>query len=263
MTMTTLQGSWIWYELMTTDPVGAKAFYDAVVGWNIGAASMSPEMDYRMIVRPDGQMTGGVFTLNDEMLSQGAKPGWLGYIGVDDCDAAAKAVEAAGGKVTMPPTDIPMAGRIAMVSDCCGAAYYIMTPTPQPGGGESTTFSQSTLGTCGWNELSAGNQASAIAFYTGLYGWSLPEAMDMGPMGKYQFIEHDGLPIGAIMQKLPQRPAPVWQHYFRVASIAEAKRQAEAAGGKIVQGPHEVPGGEWIVVGIDPQGAEFCLVGGK
>jgi uncharacterized protein len=263
MTMTKLQGGFIWYELMTTDAPGAKAFYDAVVGWNIDAASASPDMEYRMINRPDGGMTGGVFTLNDEMLGQGAKPCWLGYIGVDDCDAAAKAVEAKGGKVVMPPMDVPMAGRIAMVSDCCGAHYYIMTPTPPPGGGESSAFSVDGLGACGWNELSAGNQASAIAYYTGLYGWGLPEPMDMGPMGSYQFIEHDGVPIGAIMQKRAERTAPVWQHYFRVASIAEAAKRAETAGGKIVQGPHEVPGDDWIVIGLDPQGAEFCLVGGR
>lgn len=260
--MTKLQGSWIWYELMTTDPVGAKAFYDKVVGWNIDAQSVSPDMDYRMINRADGGMTGGVFKLNDEMLGQGAKPCWLGYIGVDDCDAAAKALEAKGGKVVMPPMDVAMAGRIAMVSDCCGAHYYIMTPTPPPGGGESTAFSVDGIGACGWNELSAGNQANAIAFYTDLYGWALPEPMDMGPMGSYQFIEHEGVPIGAIMQKRPERPTPVWQHYFRVPSIAAAAKQAEAAGGRIIQGPHEVPGDDWIVIGTDPQGAEFCLVGG-
>lgn len=261
--MTTLQGSFIWYELMTTDAPGAKAFYDAVVGWNIDAQSASPDMEYRMINRPDGGMTGGVFTLNDEMLSHGARPCWLGYIGVDDCDAAAAAVTAAGGSVTMPPMNIPMAGRIAMVADCCGAPYYIMTPTPPPGGGESTAFSVADSGACGWNELSAGNQANAIAYYTSLYGWGLPEPMDMGPMGKYQFIDHDGVTVGAIMQKRAERPLPVWQHYFRVVSIAEAAKQVEAAGGSITQGPHEVPGDDWIVVGVDPQGAEFCLVGGK
>ena len=260
--MTKLQGSFIWYELMTTDPLGAKAFYDAVVGWDIDSASVSPDMDYRMLKRADGQMTGGVFALNEEMLGQGAKPCWLGYIGVDDCDAAAKAIEAAGGKVMMPPMDIPMAGRIAMVSDCCGAAYYIMTPTPPPGGGESTAFSADGLGSCGWNELLAGNQENAIAHYTGLYGWNLPEPMDMGPMGKYQFINHGDVTLGAIMQA-PEGAPRGWYHYFRVASISAANAAIPALGGKVMNGPMEVPGGDWIVQGIDPQGAMFSLVGGK
>jgi uncharacterized protein len=259
-----LQGSWIWYELLTADPQGAKAFYDAVVGWDIDGASAAPDMDYRMIKCADGDMTGGVFPLTEEMLSQGAKPCWLGYIGVDDCDAAAKAVEASGGKILMPPDDVPMAGRIAMVSDCCGAPFYIMTPTPPPGGGESTAFSaDKTLGRCGWNELMAGNAANAVAFYTGLFGWGLPEPIDMGPMGKYQFVEHDGVQVGAIMQKLADMPAPFWSHYFWVPGIEKAAAAITAHGGQVINGPMEVPDGGWIVQGIDPQGAMFSLTGDR
>jgi uncharacterized protein len=262
--MTKTHGGWIWYELMTTDPVGAKAFYDAVIGWDIDAASMSPDMDYRMIKCADGDMTGGVFKLNDEMLGHGAKPSWLGYISVDDCDAAAKAIEEAGGKVLMPAQDVPMAGRVAMVADCCGAPFYIMTPTPPPGGGESTSFSATAnTGRCGWNELMAGNAANATAFYTGLFGWGLPEPMDMGEMGKYQFVDHDGVTVGAIMQKMPEMPMPFWCHYFWVPSIAAATELITANGGHVVNGPMAVPGDDWIVQGIDPQGAMFSLVGGK
>ncbi len=262
--MATLQGSWIWYELLTTDPQGAKSFYEAVVGWDIDGASAVPAMDYRMIKRADGGMTGGVFPLNDEMLDQGAKPCWLGYIGVDDCDATAKAIEAAGGKILMPPDDVPMAGRIAMMADCCGASFYIMTPTPPPGGGESTAFSaDKNMGRCGWNELMAGDAENAVNFYSSIFGWGLPEAMDMGPMGKYQFIEHDGVQIGAIMRKLAEMPVPFWNHYFWVRSIENAAAAIVAHGGHVINGPMEVPDGGWIVQGIDPQGAMFSLTGEK
>ncbi len=261
--MAKMHGSFIWYELMTTDPIGGKAFYDQVVGWDIDAASASPDMDYRMIKRADGDMTGGVFKLNDEMLSQGAKPCWLGYIGVDDCDAAVAAAQAAGGSVKMPAMDVPMAGRIAMLADCCGAPYYVMTPTPPPGGGESTAFSTEIIGSCGWNELNAGNAASAIAYYSTLYGWTLPEPMDMGAMGKYQFIEHDGTVIGAIMPKMPQIPVSLWQHYFWVDDIGRAKAAIETGGGQVLNGPMEVPGEDWILTGMDPQGAMFSLVSKK
>lgn len=261
--MTTLQGSWIWYELMTPDATGAKAFYEQVVGWSI--APGTPESNgYGFVTAPDGGMTGGVLTLNADMLENGAHPCWLGYIGVDDCDAAVAAIEAAGGKVLMPARDVPMAGRIAMVADCCGAPFYVMTPTPPPGGGASTAFSaQRNPGHCGWNELMAGNAANAIAFYTGLFGWTLPDAMDMGPMGQYQFVAHDGVTVGAIMGKMPDMPAPLWNHYFWVPSIASAIGSIEQTGGTVINGPHQVPGDDWIVQGIDPQGAVFSLVGGK
>ncbi|MFM5906947.1 MAG: VOC family protein [Novosphingobium sp.] len=261
--MTRLQGSWIWYELMTPDVEGARAFYEAVVGWTITPGG--PETGgYGFIANADGGMTGGVFALSDEICQQGARPGWLGYIGVDDVDASLIAVQQAGGRVRMPAQDVPMAGRIAMVADCCGAPFYIMTPTPPPGGGESTAFSRyETLGRCSWNELMAGDADRAIAFYTGLFGWGLPDSMDMGEYGTYQFIEHDGVPIGAIMPMMPQVPATAWNHYFRVASIEAAKAAVEAGGGQVINGPMQVPGDDWIIQGMDPQGAMFSLVGGK
>lgn len=261
--MGTLQGSWIWYELMSPDPDGSKAFYDAVVGWNIDAKPTG-EMDYRMIVNPDRGLTGGVFRLTPEMIEHGARPCWVGYIGVDEVDASVAAIEASGGKSVLPAFDIPGTGRIAMVSDPGGAPFYVMTPTPPPGGAESTSFSASrNSGRCGWNELMAGDAARETAFYTDLFGWTLPEPMDMGPMGKYQFIAHDGVTTGAIMPKAPQAPAAMWNHYFWVPSIEVAKARIEAGGGEVSNGPMQVPGDDWIVQGIDPQGAMFSLVGGK
>lgn len=115
-------GGWIWYELMTPDPKGSKAFYDQVVGWNLKPGT--PETnDYGFIICPDGGMTGGVLPITKEMADHGARPGWLGYIHVEDCDKAVAAVEKKGGKCLMPARDVPMAGRIAMVADCCGALY--------------------------------------------------------------------------------------------------------------------------------------------
>lgn len=262
--MARLQGSWIWYELMTSDVGGSKAFYEAVVpGWTMSAGP-SEASGYGFIANADGGMTGGVLTLSSEMIGHGARPCWLGYIGVDDTDASVVAIEAAGGKCLMPARDVPMAGRIAMVADCCGAPFYVMTPTPQPGEGESTAFAaEKRNGRCGWNELMAGNAANAIQFYTGLFGWSLPDAMDMGEMGKYQFIAHDGVTTGAIMQKFAEMPQAMWNHYFWVPSITIAQEAIVAHGGQVINGPMEVPGGDRIVQGIDPQGAVFSLVGGK
>src|SRR5580765_7172282 len=105
-------GSFIWYELMTTDPDGAKAFYDAVVGWNTEPQSQFPN-GYRMIGRSDGKFAGGILPLNDEMQQHGARPTWLGYIYVPDVDASVTAIEAGGGKALMPAFDIPNIGRVA------------------------------------------------------------------------------------------------------------------------------------------------------
>lgn len=259
--MGTLHGSWIWYELMTPDVTGSIAFYEAVVGWTMQPGDAASD-DYGFITAPDGAMVGGLLILTAEMQGHGARPGWLGYIGVDDCDAAIAAIETGGGSVLMPARDVPMAGRLALLADPGGAPFYVMNPAPPPGGGESTAFqSEINCGHCGWNELMAGDAARETAFYAGQFGWSLPEPMDMGAMGTYQFIAHDDVQVGAIMGVMPGLPSPMWNHYFWVPSIAEARVTVETNGGTVTNGPMEVPGGNWIVQGIDPQGAPFSLVG--
>ncbi|HWC56002.1 MAG TPA: hypothetical protein VG434_03425, partial [Sphingomicrobium sp.] len=66
-------GDFIWYELMTPDAEDSKAFYDAVVGWNIGEG-VAEYNGYRMIGTADGSFTGGVLPLTDEMRQHGARP---------------------------------------------------------------------------------------------------------------------------------------------------------------------------------------------
>jgi uncharacterized protein len=85
--------------------------------------------------------------------------------------------------------------------------------------------------------------------------------MPMGPMGDYCFIDHHGVRLGAVMQKQDVNPIASWLFYFGVDSVLAAKRAIEAGGGKVIQEPHQVPGGEHILVATDPQGAHFGAVG--
>ena len=85
----------------------------------------------------------------------------------------------------------------------------------------------------------------------------------MGSHGDYCFFDHAGVRLGAIMQKPPQGSISAWVFYFGVQSAAAAKRAIEKGGGKIVSDLHEVPGGDWIVVAADPQGATFGVLGPK
>lgn len=255
-------GSFIWYELMTPDPAGAKAFYDAVVGWDI-EPEPAGEMDYRMIRRSSGGNAGGVLRLTDEMRGHGARPVWLGYVGVDDVDATVASAEGDGGKALMPPFDIPNVGRVAMVADPTGAPFYVMKPIPPAGEPDPTSdvFSVDRPQHVRWNELSSSDQDGAIAFYTRHFGWAQDGAMDMGGMGQYKFIQQGGTTIGAIMTKPPQRPVSMWTFYVGVDDIDRAAEAVTAGGGQILHGPIEIPGGEFSLSGMDPQGASFGLVG--
>jgi predicted enzyme related to lactoylglutathione lyase len=86
--------------------------------------------------------------------------------------------------------------------------------------------------------------------------------MPMGEHGEYRFFEQNGVVIGAVAGTM-DGGQPHWRYYFRVPSISKAKEAAESNGGKIAVGPMEVPGGDYIVIGTDPQGAEFALVGAQ
>jgi predicted enzyme related to lactoylglutathione lyase len=257
------QGDFIWYELMTPDPDGAKAFYDKVVGWTVGEPMPGP-MDYRMIERSDGGNAGGVLRLTSDMAEHGAKPIWLGYVHVRDVDAAVSATEKAGGQVYMDASDIPGVGRIAMVTDPQGAPFYLMNPTPPADkpDSKSDVFSPTELQRVAWNELNTSDPEAARRFYGEQLGWTSDDFMPMGEMGEYRFWKQNGVQIGAVCGLMGQS-RPKWRYYFRVPSIAKARDAVEQGGGKVTNGPHEVPGGDYVITGIDPQGAEFALVGGK
>ena len=256
-------GAFIWYELMTSDANAAARFYGAVVGWTIAPeADPKADMDYRMIGRDDGGHAGGMLNLSPDMQSHGAYPVWLPYFHVADVDAAIGAMEADGAKVIMPAVDHEV-GRFAMLSDPQGVVFYLMKPIP-PAGMEnmaSDVFAPDTAQHVAWNELASPDLAGAKAFYGKHCHFEFNETMPMGPMGDYCFIDHGGMRVGAIMQRHDDSAPAQWVMYFRVPNVNTAKAAIEAGGGTVTNGPHEVPGGDHVVMALDPQGAKFGVVG--
>jgi predicted enzyme related to lactoylglutathione lyase len=246
---------------MTTDPDAARDFYGKVVGWKIVGEPdpQSEAPDYRHIVREDGGGNGGVLGLDQAMRDGGARPCWMGYLYVEDVDAAVAATVAEGGKSVMPAFDLDV-GRIAMVTDPQGVPIYLMAPIP-PAGKEaesSDVYDRWAVQHVSWNELYTPDVEGAKAFYARHFGFEFNDKMPMGEMGDYWFIDH-----GAMMQKPPHVPMPGWNYYIRVADIDTATEAVKANGGQVFNGPMEVPGGDWIINGMDPQGAPFSLVGAR
>jgi hypothetical protein len=172
--------NFVWYDLMTTDTKAAEAFYSSVVGWRAQDAGMS-DRSYTILHAKETPI-GGLMSLPKEASAAGAAPIWNGYVAVDDVDAVAKRATQAGGTVHRGPEDIPGVGRFALEADPHGASFMLFKGAtdaqPQPP-------APGTPGHIGWHELHAGNGEKAFAFYSGLFGWSKTEAMDMGPMGVY------------------------------------------------------------------------------
>ncbi len=250
-------GDFIWYELMTTDADAAQGFYAPLLGWSF-ADSGTPGMDYRLGSR-DGVEIVGLMPLTKDMTDGGARPLWAGYVAVEDIDAALGKLTELGGTAMMGPNHLEGVGHMAFVADPQGVPFYLM----QPEGPPSVSFArhEPREGHCAWNELTTADPAAADAFYTALFGWKKGDAMDMGEMGLYQVYDQGGYTLGAIMQKPDAMPASLWSFYFRVPDIDEAAGYVKANGGQILNGPMEIPGGDYVFAGLDPQGAMFSLIG--
>jgi len=254
-------GSFIWYELMANDADAAGRFYAAVIGWSVAPAQPGAPIDYRHIGRSDGGSAGGILQLSPEMREGGARTCWLPYLSVTDVDRKVAAIQDDGGRLLMPKMTLDV-GDIALVADPGGVPFYVMRPVPPADNphAASDVFSVSEPQHLRWNELAAPDLAVARAFYAEHFGFAFERSMPMGEMGDYCFIEHGGMTVGAMMQQQPEQPA-LWLPYIGVTSAKAARLAIEEHGGTVLRGPHEVPGGEWIVVALDPQGAVFGVVG--
>lgn len=246
-----LLGSFTWCELLTTDPPAAADFYSKVVGWKAGAWPHDPT--YTTVAGKAGPV-GGMMVLPEDARKAGAPPNWMMYLGTPNVNETAMRVAQLGGRVVKQPDAVPGGGRFAVVRDPYGAVFGIYTPgQPQASKGHPG------VGDFSWFELNTTNVDGAWRFYQTLFGWEKTSAMDMGSMGVYQmFGRGGGVPNGGMMKAPPGAPVG-WVPYAMVEDAKAAARRATGLGAKIVNGPMEVPGGDWIAVGIDPQGAMFAI----
>ena len=253
-----MSGRFIWYELLTSDPGAAATFYGEVLGWK-AIDSGQEGMDYQ-ILNIGGVGVGGLMALPPGALESGMRPGWLGYVSVEDVDERVAEIVAAGGALRMPAMDLPGVGRFALVADPQGASLYVMTPN---GDGPARSFAPGKPGHGGWHELHTKDWEAALAFYRGQFGWDEAEAMDMGSMGTYLLFNFgSGEAVGGMFNE-SDAPRPYWLYYFNVDDIEAAGKRVKANGGDMMMEPHQVPTGDWIIQARDPQGAMFALVGPK
>jgi predicted enzyme related to lactoylglutathione lyase len=244
-------GDFVWYEHLTGDPKAAIGFYESVVGWKTQPFDANP--DYVMWVGPQGPV-GGVMKLPADAMSAGARPHWMGDVMVDDVDAATKLARELGGTVLHEPSDIPTVGRFSAVADPQGAFVSLFSP--------SRAMDLHDLGKVGefrWAELYTTDVHAAFGFYAKLFGWELVRDMDMGAMGVYRIFGKGARQLGGMMRARESSMPPLWNYYVGTDDLDAAIAHATKAGGKLLNGPHEVPGGARVAQLLDPQGAMFAL----
>jgi predicted enzyme related to lactoylglutathione lyase len=144
---------------------------------------------------------------------------------------------------------------MAVVEDPQGVVFAILTPTNMP-----TPTYPVAIGDFSWHELATTDPDAAFDFYNRLFGWQKTGDHDMGPMGLYQMFGLNGVSFGGMFRKPADMPAPShWLVYAKVNDSARMAATAKRAGGTVINGPMEVPGGDWIAQIVDPQGAVFAV----
>jgi uncharacterized protein len=252
--MTDSHGCFIWYELMTTDLKAATAFYAKVVGWDMRDASM-PGMSYTLLIVGETPV-GGLMQLPEDARRMGAQPRWLGYVAVDDVDAATRRLQQLGGAVHAPPADIPDIGRFSVVADP-QTATLALAKWLHPSQSQADDLDRP--GRIGWHELLAADGEKAFPFYGELFGWR-KAAAETEPESTYQPFAAGGQTIGGMFSKPAIVLMPFWLYYFNVGDIGVAIERVGMLGGEILEGPVNVPGGSRVARCADPQGAMFALI---
>jgi hypothetical protein len=238
---------------MTTDTKAAEEFYDNVIGWTSEPFGQSPQ-PYTQFKRSGGAAVAGLMERPADM---NMPPFWSMYIAVPALEEAVAQITRLGGSELSDVINVPTVGRLQMLKDPQGAAFYIIQPEPR----DNPPDRDPEVGEASWIELLTTDAPAAMEFYQQIFGWQPTEAMDMGEMGKYQMFNRPVGMIGGMMNKPPAMAnvPPYWAIYFLVPDINAAVDRIKANGGQILNGPMEVPGGDWIVNAMDPQGAMFSL----
>jgi hypothetical protein len=246
-------GQNVWFELLTGDVEGAKRFYSEIIGWKAKDWEDSdPNQPYTMWMVGERPI-GGLMKLPAE---EKAPPHWIAFTRVDDVDATVAQAVKRGGTVQKAPWDIPKVGRVAVLADPQGAAFAVYKPL------EEMPLDKPTVGDFSWAELNTSDYESAWKFYSELFGWQHVESMDMGEgMGTYFMfgepgqVTRGGMSNTAKVMNMP----PHWLHYVSVEDVNATVERIKSKGGKILNGPMEVPGGDLIAQAQDPQGGAFAI----
>jgi len=246
-------GRVVWHDCMTSDIDTSVDFYTKLFGWTIKDIEMGGPGPYRMIHVGDASIGGFV------QLEDGAPVGaqWVAYVACDDADAACKRAESGGGKIAIPPMDIPNVGKFAVIQDPQGA--FIAPYQSATGDVGPEIEGHSPVGHFIWEEMLAKDPAAAAAYYGELFSWKTSE-MDMGEMGTYRIQMRGETPEAGIMGMPPDADGPpMWLSYVHVEDVDASTTRLKELGGKTLVEPMSIPNVGRMSVNCDPTGVMIAL----
>lgn len=264
LTTTPVPGALSWIDLESPDRAESAAFYGELFGWRHESAG--PQGGGYGFFTLDGRQVAGV---GPRQL--GSRAQWSLYFHTEDIDAAVAAARDAGGGVVLEPTDVPTAGRLAVLADPGGARFRLWQPRDHAGLG-----AVNAPGTLVWAELHSTDALLAGAFYRAVLGWQVSRGETAGGTGLdgatcYTVGPADGggarTAHGRITQ-LPQESLAAgdrsrWHPYFAVTDCDAVLNAAVKQGASVLIPPMELPEGGRLAMLADPAGAVCAVLAGS
>jgi uncharacterized protein len=235
-----------WVDTRQPDPRAATDFYTRLFGWE---AETSGEYTF---CRLRGRDVAAI--------TPGESPAWSTHIWVEDADDTAARVTQAGGRIVTAPSDIPGAGRTALLADPGGAEFSVWQPA-----GHKGAERVNEPGAWAMSALSTPDLDGAKAFYGTVFGWETDtfEAGDLEVTlwrlpGFVGGEPEQPVPADVIATSIPDDGPPQWSVDFWVADADATAARASELGGSVIAGPFDMPIGRRAVL-ADPQGAAFSI----
>jgi len=244
-------GKFVWFDLATDDPDGARAFYGAVFGWRFQPVAKAPA-SYALI-DDGGTKIGGMFR---QARPAGAPVGsrWLPLMSVADPGKAAQYVREHGGKVLLAPVTVAGRGTHAVFRDPQGAVFGVLAASsgdpPDDPVSDGDIF---------WLDLFTPDPSRAADFYVGLANYEVSET-DTLAAHRRRMLSTESIARAGVVALPPGKQGPGWLPYILVDDVSTALDRVRRAGGKVVVEPRaDLLDGNLAVV-ADPNGGSVGIV---
>jgi uncharacterized protein len=233
------------------DPVAATEFYGGLFGWQFEDRMLGGLPGHFFGAKLDGREVAAIASQD----SSPQTPSWMTYIAVDDADATAAAVSAAGGSVLTEPVDVFAAGRMAVCADPQGATFGIWRAGRHKG-----AQVVNVPGSWNWSDLKTRDVDGAKAFYGAVFGWRTSEfgGATMFHLPGYVGGEPEQPVARDVVAAMVAGEQAAWSVDFWIDDVDAAAERATALGGTVLSPPADAIVGRSALI-ADPGGAVFSL----
>ncbi len=220
-------GTFCMVDLTTDDQDKARAYYEAVFGWDAQDIKNGQTGQYFSLMK-SRDLTAAVIAPRPPMLPPGSS--WNSYVRVENAAAAAARAKELGATILAGAGDVGDAGKLAILQSPTGERFMVWEPRARPG-----AAIVDEAGAFAWTELYTRDGKESCKFYTKLFGWTYTTDSSAG-IAEYTTFANKGRGIAGMIEITADMKGmePVWSVYFAVDDSNRATRDAKEAGGRVI-----------------------------